>query len=102
MTQQHAWKPWVTGHGFRSIGRWSGLASGHARRPLAGQAEDPGIDAVPSHQVSGRGRARLVRSGKSTTLVCHANYEAMRGLVDFLVSECCADEAECKDTKTAA
>ena len=39
---------------------------------------------------------------ESTTLVCHANYDSMRGLVDFLVSECCADEAECKDTKTAA
>jgi DNA-binding transcriptional ArsR family regulator len=37
----------------------------------------------------------------ATTLVCHANYDVMRGLVDFLVAECCAD-AECKDTKTAA
>jgi len=26
----------------------------------------------------------------------------MRGLVDFLVSECCAGEIEYKDTKTAA
>jgi DNA-binding transcriptional ArsR family regulator len=41
-----------------------------------------------------------VREG--TTLVCHANYVVMRGLVDFLVAECCADEAECKDTRTAA
>jgi DNA-binding transcriptional ArsR family regulator len=32
---------------------------------------------------------------ESTTLVCHANYDAMQGLVDFLVAECCADEAEC-------
>ena len=39
---------------------------------------------------------------ESTTLVCHANYDGMRGLVDFLVSECCADETECKDAKTAA
>jgi DNA-binding transcriptional ArsR family regulator len=38
---------------------------------------------------------------EATTLVCHANYDVMRGLVDFLVAECCAD-AECKDTKTAA
>ena len=35
---------------------------------------------------------------ESTTLVCHANYEVMRGLVDFLVAECCAD-AECRDAK---
>lgn len=39
---------------------------------------------------------------EATTLVCHANYEVMRGLVDFLVAECCADASESKDTKTAA
>ena len=38
---------------------------------------------------------------ESTTLVCHANYDVMRGLVDFLAAECCAD-AGCKDTRTAA
>jgi DNA-binding transcriptional ArsR family regulator len=38
---------------------------------------------------------------EATTLVCHANYEVMQGLVDFLVAECCAD-AESKDTETAA
>jgi DNA-binding transcriptional ArsR family regulator len=37
----------------------------------------------------------------STTLVCHANYDVMRGLVEFLVSECCADAAEDSDTKAA-
>jgi DNA-binding transcriptional ArsR family regulator len=40
-----------------------------------------------------------VRDG--TTLVCHAEYDTMRGLVDFLVAECCADEA-CGDARTAA
>ena len=38
---------------------------------------------------------------EATTLVCHANYEIMQGLVDFLVAECCAD-AESKDARTAA
>jgi DNA-binding transcriptional ArsR family regulator len=38
----------------------------------------------------------------ATTLVCHANYDVMRGLVDFLVAECCTETAERKDTKTAA
>ena len=38
---------------------------------------------------------------ESTTLVCHANYDTMQGLVDFLVAECCADEA-CGETKSAA
>ena len=39
---------------------------------------------------------------EATTLVCHANYEVMRGLVDFLVDQCCADASESKDTRTAA
>jgi DNA-binding transcriptional ArsR family regulator len=39
---------------------------------------------------------------EATTLVCHANYGTMRELVDFLVAECCADEAASKETKTAA
>jgi DNA-binding transcriptional ArsR family regulator len=38
----------------------------------------------------------------ATTLVCHANYDVMRDLVDFLVAECCTETAEDKDTKTAA
>jgi hypothetical protein len=41
-----------------------------------------------------------VREG--TTLVCHAEYDTMRGLVDFLVAECCADEGQCKEAQTAA
>lgn len=35
----------------------------------------------------------------ATTLICRANYPVMRGLVDFLVAECCAD-AECATRKT--
>ena len=41
-----------------------------------------------------------VRDG--TMLVCHAEYDTMRGLVDFLVAECCTDEAACGDARTAA
>ena len=41
----------------------------------------------------------------ATTLICRANYHTMRGLVDFLVAECCA-EADCapsrEKTDTAA
>ena len=37
----------------------------------------------------------------ATTLVCHANYDVMRGLVDFLVAQCCTDSAESDDTKAA-
>ena len=37
----------------------------------------------------------------ATTLVCHANYDVMRGLVDFLVAECCTDKAEGDDSRAA-
>ncbi len=39
---------------------------------------------------------------ESTTLICHANYDVMRGLIDFMAAECCADEIECRSKKTAA
>jgi DNA-binding transcriptional ArsR family regulator len=36
----------------------------------------------------------------ATTLICRANYPVMRGLVDFLVDECCADaNADCQVTQ---
>jgi DNA-binding transcriptional ArsR family regulator len=38
----------------------------------------------------------------ATTLVCHANYDVMRGLVEFLVAECCTETAEARDARTAA
>lgn len=37
-----------------------------------------------------------------TTLVCRAEYDTMRGLVGFLVAECCADETECSSAGKAA
>ena len=33
----------------------------------------------------------VTQTREATTLVCHANYGEMRGLLDFLVSECCAE-----------
>jgi DNA-binding transcriptional ArsR family regulator len=39
---------------------------------------------------------------EGTTLICHAEYDTMRGLVDFLVAECCADQTQCKEAQTAA
>ena len=32
---------------------------------------------------------------QGTTLTCRANYRVMRGLVSFLVDECCADAVSC-------
>ena len=46
----------------------------------------------------------ILQKREATTLICHANYDVMRGLVNFLAAECCADEADakCRDAKTAA
>jgi DNA-binding transcriptional ArsR family regulator len=56
-----------------------------------------------SHHIKALVMAGLVTQVReATTLVCHANYEVMQGLVNYLVAECCADVAESKDTKTAA
>jgi len=37
----------------------------------------------------------------ATTLICRANYPVMRGLVDYLVAECCS-EAECTAARQTA
>jgi ArsR family transcriptional regulator, arsenate/arsenite/antimonite-responsive transcriptional repressor len=33
----------------------------------------------------------ITQERQSTTLICRANYDLMRGLVDFLVDECCVE-----------
>lgn len=56
-----------------------------------------------SHHLKGLvavGLVTQVREG--TTLVCHAEYDTMNGLVEFLVAECCADEAECTTVARSA
>ena len=35
----------------------------------------------------------VVQERQATTLICRANYEVMRGIVDFLVAECCVESA---------
>ncbi len=37
----------------------------------------------------------------ATTLICRANYPVMRGLVEFLVAECCT-EADCNSLRQQA
>lgn len=41
-----------------------------------------------------------VREG--TTLICHAEYSVMHGLVEFLVAECCVEESQCGEAQSAA
>ena len=35
----------------------------------------------------------VTQERQTTTLICRTDYDVMRGLVDFLVAECCADGA---------
>jgi ArsR family transcriptional regulator len=35
----------------------------------------------------------VTQERQTTTLICRTNYDVMRGLVGFLVDECCADAA---------
>ncbi|PZA09636.1 transcriptional regulator [Rhodopseudomonas palustris] len=56
-----------------------------------------------SHHLKTLVAAGLIRQVReATTLYCHANYQVMRGLMDFMVAECCADAVERADAKTAA
>ncbi len=33
----------------------------------------------------------VTQAREGTTLFCHANYELMRGLIEYMVEECCAE-----------
>lgn len=33
----------------------------------------------------------VAQTREGTTLICHTNYDLMRGLVDYLVEECCVE-----------
>lgn len=37
-----------------------------------------------------------------TTLICHASYEAMNGLIGYLTDECCADAAAAQSARNAS
>ena len=80
------------------------VRAGHAGMPVGRLQERLKIPASTlSHHVKALVAVDLISQVRDgTTLVCHAEYDTMRGLVDFLVAECCADETECKNARTAA
>lgn len=80
------------------------VRAGHAGMPVGRLQDKLKIPASTlSHHIKTLVSVGLVSQiRESTTLICHANFDAMRGLVDYLVAECCADEAVCKDAQTAA
>lgn len=79
------------------------VRAGHAGLPVGSLQERMAIPASTlSHHLK-----RLVATGlvtqerQSTVLICRAHYPAMRGLVGFLVDECCVDET-CGETRSRA
>ena len=80
------------------------VRAGHAGLPVGRLQERLKIPASTlSHHVKALVAVGLVTQVReSTTLVCHAEYTTMQGLVDFLVAECCADENECKEAARPA
>ncbi len=38
----------------------------------------------------------VTQTREGTTLHCHTNYELMRGLLEYMVEECCAEGTGCK------
>ena len=80
------------------------VRAGHPGMPVGRLQEKLKVPASTlSHHIKTLVAVGLVSQVReSTTLICHANFDAMRGLVDFLAAECCADEAGCKDAQTAA
>jgi ArsR family transcriptional regulator len=71
------------------------------------RAGDPGLSvgklqsrlSIPASTLSHHLKSLIIvglvtQERDSTTLICRAYYQVMRGLVDFLVAECCT-EADC-------
>jgi ArsR family transcriptional regulator len=78
------------------------------------RAGDPGISvgklqsrlSIPASTLSYHLKALMIvgligQDRDSTTLLCRANYPVMRGLVEFLVAECCT-EADCASIRQQA
>lgn len=75
------------------------------------RAGDPGLTvgklqsrlSIPGSTLSHHLKALIVvglvsQERDATTLICRANYPVMRGLVEFLVDECCT-EADCNSLR---
>ena len=78
------------------------------------RAGDPGLSvgklqsrlAIPGSTLSHHLKSLIIvglitQERDATTLICRANYQVMRGLVDFLVAECCT-EGDCAAVRQAA
>jgi DNA-binding transcriptional ArsR family regulator len=67
----------------------SGLSVGRLQAKVGAAAS------TLSHHLQKLIQVELVNQERQgTTLICRANYDQMRGLVGYLVDECCADTKE--------
>jgi DNA-binding transcriptional ArsR family regulator len=41
----------------------------------------------------------VTQTREGTTLICHTNYPLMRGLLEYMVEECCAEATGCPPVK---
>jgi DNA-binding transcriptional ArsR family regulator len=80
------------------------VRAGDAGLPVGRLQERIGIAASTlSHHLH-----RLIQTGlvtqerRATTLICRAQYPAMKSLLGFLADECCADAAAAEDRTAAA
>ncbi|WP_316239291.1 metalloregulator ArsR/SmtB family transcription factor [Bradyrhizobium sp. SZCCHNR1015] len=80
------------------------VRAGHAGMPVGRLQERLKIPASTlSHHVKTLVAVGLIsQQREGTTLVCHAEYELMRSLLGFLVSECCVEEQGCSTARPAA
>ena len=80
------------------------VRAGHAGMPVGRLQERLKIaPSTLSHHIKSLVSVGLISQVReATTLVCHADYDTMRGLVDFLVAECCADECRMQGYQAAA
>ena len=78
------------------------------------RAGDPGLSvgklqsrlSIPASTLSHHLKTLIIvglvsQEREATTLICRANYTVMRGLVEFLVAECCT-EADCATIRQQA
>ena len=52
---------------------------------------DIAASTLSHHLKSLVGVGLVTQTREGTTLVCHANYDVMRGLIGYMVEECCAE-----------
>ena len=74
------------------------LLSSHPHGMVVGEIQEeleiPG-STLSHHLKTLIGVGLVTQTREGTTLVCHTNYDMMRGLLEYMVEECCAEGTGC-------